>query len=84
MLIPTQEILYGDYGIQMSVKTLKINNLMFFIAMVDFVLKWDMMTLSIQETIISAFLKLHAVLAGLVFALQFLYLISISLQNNLQ
>ena len=72
MLMPTQEILYGDYGIQMSVKTLKINNLMFFIAMVDFVLKWDMMTLSIQETIISAFLKLHAVLAGLVFALQFL------------
>ena len=82
--MPTQEILYGDYGIQMSVKTLKINNLMFFIAMVDFVLKWDMMTLSIQETIISAFLKLHAVLAGLVFALQFLYLISISLQINLQ
>ena len=70
--MPTQEILYGDYGIQMSVKTLKINNLMFFIAMVDFVWKWDMMTLSIQETIISAFLKLHAVLAGLVFALQFL------------
>ena len=42
------------------------------------------MTLSIQETIISAFLKLHAGLAGLVFALQFLYLISISLQINFQ
>ena len=32
-----QGILYGGYGIQMSVKTVKINNLMFFIAMADFV-----------------------------------------------
>ena len=60
MLMRHQEILYGGYGIQMSVKTVKINNLMFFIAMADFVWKWDMMTQSIQETIISAFLKLHA------------------------
>ena len=72
MLMRHQEILYGGYGIQMSVKTVKINNLMFFIAMADFVWKWDMMTLSIQETIISAFLKLHAGLACLVFALQLL------------
>ena len=72
MLMRHQEILYGGYGIQMSVKTVKINNLMFFIAMVDFGWKWDMMALSKQETIISAFLKLHAGLAGLVFALQLL------------
>ena len=72
MLMRHQEILYGGYGIQMSVKTVKINNLMFFIAMVDFGWKWDMIALSKQETIISAFLKLHAGLAGLVLALQLL------------